>query len=57
MARFKQWIRLLKASASLNMLTGKSDGAKEGRYLLLDTAMGSENSGDHVIIFIVFEMI
>ena len=34
MARFKQWIRLLKASASLNILTGKSDGAKEGRYLL-----------------------
>ena len=50
MARFKQWIRLLKASASLNMLTGKTHGAKEGRYLLLDTAMGSKNSGDHVIM-------
>ena len=50
MARFKQWIRLLKASVSLNMLTGKTHGAKEGRYLLLDTAMGSENSGDHVIM-------
>lgn len=32
------------------MVIGKSDGAKEGRYLLLDTAMGSENSGGHVIM-------
>lgn len=49
MARFNQWTQLLKASATSRRHDEKSDGVKQERYLLLDTAMGSENSGDHVI--------
>lgn len=47
MARFNQWTQLLKASATSCRHDEKSDGVKQERYLLLDTAMGSENSGDH----------
>ena len=50
MARFNQWTQLLKASATSRWHDEKSDGVKQERYLLLDTAMGSENSGDHVIM-------
>lgn len=50
MARFNQWTQLLKASATSRRHDEKSDGVKQKRYLLLDTAMGSENSGDHVIM-------
>ena len=50
MARFNQWTQLLKASAASRRHDEKSDGVKQERYLLLDTAMGSENSGDHVIM-------
>lgn len=50
MARINQWAQLLKASIGSHKLGKKSNGVKEGRYLLLDTAMGSENSGDHVIM-------
>lgn len=50
MARFNQWTQLLKASATSCRHDEKSDGVKQERYLLLDTAMGSENSGDHVIM-------
>lgn len=50
MARFNQWTQLLKASATSRRHDEKSDGVKQERYLLLDTAMGSENSGDHVIM-------
>lgn len=50
MARFNQWTQLLKASATAHRHDEKSDGVKQERYLLLDTAMGSENSGDHVIM-------
>ena len=50
MARFNQWTQLLKASATSHRHDEKSDGVKQERYLLLDTAMGSENSGDHVIM-------
>lgn len=50
MARINQWAQLLKASIGSYKLGEKSNGVKEERYLLLDTAMGSENSGDHVIM-------
>lgn len=48
MARFNQWTQLLKASATSRRHDEKSDGIKQERYLLLDTAMGSENSGEVV---------
>lgn len=50
MARINQWAQLLKASIGSHKLGKKSNSVKEERYLLLDTAMGSENSGDHVIM-------
>lgn len=40
MARFNQWTQLLKASATSRRHDEKSDGVKQERYLLLDTAMG-----------------
>lgn len=44
MARFDQWTQLLKASATSRRHDEKNRGVKQERYLLLDTAMGSENS-------------